>query len=158
MRHAEDQIQIALVAHIKRRKLPGVVYFHPANGGKRDKREAAKLKAMGVLPGASDLIFLHCNRFYALELKAEGGRATEEQMQFISDVNTAGGFGAIVHGLDKALRALETWGLLKGATVLSTCALDGQRQWRRAAEGTTTGPDHSAIPVRKARGTVGRVR
>jgi hypothetical protein len=50
----------------------------------------------------------------ALELKAERGRPTAAQTQFISEFRAAGGEASIVHGLDQALHTLEIWGLLRG--------------------------------------------
>jgi len=73
------------------------------------------MKSLGVR--AADLILLHAGRMFALELKAEDGRPTAAQMQFISDFNAAvapNGDACIAHGLDRALRILETWGLLRG--------------------------------------------
>ena len=112
--HVEDDIQRALVTHLAVRGARGLIYWHTPNGGKRNAREAGRFKAMGVRAGVSDLILVHCGKIYALELKAEGGRPSVAQMEFISDFNGAGGFGCIVTGLDPALRVLETWGLLRG--------------------------------------------
>lgn len=53
--------------------------WHTPNGGKRSKREAARLKYMGVVPGIPDLSFLWRGRLYAFELKVEGGELSEEQ-------------------------------------------------------------------------------
>lgn len=60
--------------------------FHVPNGGTRDPREAAKFKAMGVVAGVSDLIFLYNSRAYIFEFKnANGkGRLSKEQNDFIS--------------------------------------------------------------------------
>lgn len=114
----EAIIQKAVCAHLRKRGRRGMVWFHVPNGGKRGKVEAAIFKTMGVKPGVSDLILLHNGRAYALELKADHGRPTEAQMQFISDWNTAigdNGAACIAEGLDRALRTLEIWGLLEGA-------------------------------------------
>jgi hypothetical protein len=110
----EAQIQRAVVAHLKTRAVPGLVWTHCPNGGKRSKVEAAIFKGLGVRPGVSDLLLWHRGKAYALELKVEGGRPSEAQMQFISDLNAAGGFGCIASGVDEAIRVLECWGLLKG--------------------------------------------
>lgn len=60
--------------------------FHVPNGGNRDPREAAKFKAMGVVAGVSDLIFLYNSRVYIFEFKnANGkGRLSKEQNDFIA--------------------------------------------------------------------------
>lgn len=109
----EEQIHRTVVQHLKVRAVPGLLWWHTPNGGKRNYVEAAKFKALGVRPGVSDIIAIHKGRVFALELKADEGRATEAQMQFIADLNTAGGFGCIASGLDQAIKVLETWGLLR---------------------------------------------
>ena len=76
--------------------------------------EAAIFSGLGVRPGVSDLILLHDSRVFALELKAERGRPTAAQKQFIYEFRAAGGEAAIAHGLDRALHTLEVWKLLRG--------------------------------------------
>jgi hypothetical protein len=122
-RYIEQQrVHVPLVAHIRRRAVPGLVWFHPANGAHyaSGSRQGALMAAMGVRPGTSDLVFLHERQFYALELKrAKGGRTEAEQKLFIDDVIKAGGRAAIAHGLDDALAILEAWGLIRGATAFA---------------------------------------
>lgn len=113
----EYKIQVAVASQLRARAAPGVVWFHPANGGWRNLREAARLKYMGVRPGASDIIAFHRGEFFALELKAPKGRPTEAQLAFIDEIKAAGGFGVVAEGLDEAVSILECWGLLKGKAV-----------------------------------------
>jgi hypothetical protein len=112
----EDQIQKAVFAHIRARGAPGLVAWHTPNGGKRKPIEAAIFKGLGVRAGVSDIIAVHDGKIFALELKAEGGRPSESQLEFLADIGRAGAFTAICEGLDPALRALETWGLLRGVS------------------------------------------
>lgn len=112
-RNPETALQCTIVQHLQARGMPGLVFFHVPNGGYRTKAEAGILKAMGVRPGVADLILLHRNKTFALELKAQGGRATEEQMAFLSEADLAGAFTALATGVDAALATLEAWGLLK---------------------------------------------
>ena len=116
MDRPEQKIHIAVADHLRRRGVPGLVWFHPANGGLRTKREASLLKAMGVRAGVSDLILIHNNRMFAMELKAPGGRASAEQLAFLSEVDAAGAHTAMPEGLDAALATLEAWGLIEGRT------------------------------------------
>lgn len=111
----EDQIQRAVFEHIRQRGVPGIVAWHTPNGGKRRPIEAAILKGLGVRAGVADVCIVHDGAFYALELKAEGGRSTEAQIKFRDDVNAAGGYATEAHGLDAALRVLEVWQLLRGS-------------------------------------------
>lgn len=110
----EQQIQRSVVQHLRARGAPGLIFIHVPNGGYRRPVEAAILKGMGMRAGVSDLLLFRNGKFYALELKALGGRPTEAQIEFLSDINKAGGFSCLCEGLDRALRVLETWGLLKG--------------------------------------------
>lgn len=114
-KNPEAQIQRAVVQHLHARGMPGLVFFHVPNGGRRSPIEASIFKGMGVRAGVSDLIMVHAGKIFALELKAPGGRATEAQMAFQSDIDRAGAFTAMPEGLDAALATLEAWGLLRGA-------------------------------------------
>jgi hypothetical protein len=111
----ERAIQRALVKHLHARCKPEVLWFHVPNGGQRDVRVASQLKAMGTKRGVSDLLFFHNREFFALELKADGGRASPEQMEFQSKFNSTGGYSVIAEGLDEAIRIVEMWGLTKGS-------------------------------------------
>lgn len=110
----EQKIQRAVVQHLHARGVSGLVFFHVPNGGSRGKVEAAILKAMGTRAGVSDLILFHADRFYCLELKAPGGRASEAQLAFLSEADAAGAYTAMPASLDAALATLEAWGLLQG--------------------------------------------
>jgi hypothetical protein len=119
-KNPEAQIQRAVAQHLKTRGVPGLVWWHTPNGGSRGKVEASIFKAMGVRAGVSDLILVHASKIYALELKAEGGRASEAQMQFLSEIDRAGAYTAMPTGLDAALATLEAWGLLKPAVTMKS--------------------------------------
>src|SRR5258708_7664463 len=69
-RRAEDGIHIAVCEHLRLRAKPDVLWLHVPNGGRRNPREAARFKRMGVLAGASDLLLWHRGNSFALELKS----------------------------------------------------------------------------------------
>jgi DNA topoisomerase IB len=114
----EVQVQIALIQHLHWRARRGVVYFHCPNGELRDKKSAAKLRAMGVLPGVSDLVFVwiddegQLHNLY-LELKARGRKPTPEQVAFADAIRDAGAEYDFADNLDDALRLLDARGLLR---------------------------------------------
>lgn len=110
----EQQVHRAVVQHLRQRGAPGVVFIHVPNGGKRKPIEAAIFKSLGVRAGASDLLLWHNRKSFALELKAQGGKPTEAQIEFLADMEKAGAFTCLAEGLDPALAALEEWGLLRG--------------------------------------------
>lgn len=113
---SEDDIQRAVFNHLRTRQAPGVLAFHPKNGGRHQRLRASRgiNAGLGVVSGASDVIVLAPTGFYALELKAEGKKPTDEQLKFIQRVKVAGGHAAWVQGLDAALDWLEQHGLLVG--------------------------------------------
>lgn len=108
--------------HIRQRGVPGLIAWHTPNGaylgGKRSRKgvaiAGAIMKGLGVRAGVSDIIAVHESKIFALELKAPGGRPTEAQLEFISDMERAGAFTCVAEGLDQALGVLEQWGLLRG--------------------------------------------
>lgn len=59
---------IAVADVLRRFARDDVIWFHPANGEHRDKRTAAKLRAMGVQPGAPDFVIIVAGRVYMLEM------------------------------------------------------------------------------------------
>jgi hypothetical protein len=123
-RSPEAAIQRAVIEHLRLRAEPDVLWLHVPNGGSRDIREAANLKRMGALAGASDLLLFRpgacpdcgCARLegFALELKSDGGRLTDAQREFLWRFSEVGGHTCIAEGLDQALGALESWQLLRG--------------------------------------------
>jgi hypothetical protein len=116
IRRPEDAIQRAIVQHLRARGVAGLVFFHVPNGGKRGAVEGAIFKSLGVRAGVADLILFHAGKSFALELKADNGRPTVEQLAFLSEIERAGAFTAMPRGLDAAIATLEAWGLLKGVT------------------------------------------
>lgn len=119
-RSPELAIHCTVVQHLQVRGVPGVLFWHTPNGGYRNKSEGALLKAMGVKAGVSDLILFHAGKLFCLEIKAKGGRASEEQLAFIADIDRAGAYTALATGLDACLATLEAWGLIKPSITMKT--------------------------------------
>ena len=107
----EQQIHQTLVDLIRVRN-PHLLFWHTPNGGKRHIIEAAKFQRMGVLPGVSDLVFLHNGKFFALELKKRGNRPTEHQENFMERVKDALGYAFWVDGVDEGEAVLASWGVI----------------------------------------------
>jgi hypothetical protein len=72
------------------------------------------MKGLGVVAGVPDVFAVHNGRCFALELKAEGARATDKQLATIAALREAGAFVGIAEGINRALACLEAWGLLLG--------------------------------------------
>lgn len=95
MKHLEDQLQIACVRYFDYAypKLSHLLHHSP-NGGKRNIREAARFKAMGVRAGFPDLILLLPNEkfnYLCIELKTKKGRQSEHQKNYQKLVENNGG-------------------------------------------------------------------
>jgi len=112
----ELQIQIVQVLQLVLRQ--NVVCFHCPNGELRNKAAAAKLRAMGVKRGVSDLAFFWADpakRFRALflEIKRPGGKLTTEQAAFGLMMRTLGADFDVAYSIDEAIEAVGTRGLIE---------------------------------------------
>jgi hypothetical protein len=118
---SELELQISLVEWCRWRLRPDVIFWHTPNGEARDKRTAAKLKAMGVLPGVADLQFMwhtedsEGGRLHVLflELKRKGGKQTETQDDFERAVSSTGAHYRCVDSIDEAMEIITKFGLTK---------------------------------------------
>jgi hypothetical protein len=102
--HAE---QVAVVAWLRAQ---GLDFLAVPNGGRRDAREAASLKAEGVVAGAPDLlIFLPGPWIVALEMKARsGGRVSPAQAAWHErHAGLIGWHCLVCHGASEAIAALR---------------------------------------------------
>jgi hypothetical protein len=105
MSASEDQIQAAIVEWI-RTVAPGALVFAVPNGGLRTKAEAARLKWTGVLAGVAPV-----GRVFALEVKTEVGRLSENPRGIFDCLVAIGVQRAIVRSIDDVRRAFAAWGL-----------------------------------------------
>lgn len=74
------------------------------------------MKGLGVRAGVTDIIIIKDGQTYGLELKAEGGRISDNQTETMKAMAAAGAKVEVVFGLTAALRWLEGNGILKGTT------------------------------------------
>jgi hypothetical protein len=99
--------------HLNIRKPSGVFAFAVPNGGARNAKTGARLKAEGVKPGVPDIALLINGAPHFLELKTERGYLTQAQKRVREEIEAAGGQWAVAKGLDDALATLEHWGAIK---------------------------------------------
>jgi len=111
---SEDEIQIAVIAHLEACAKPGVAWGHFANGGKRSKVEAARFKAMGVVAGMPDLPIFTGGITRMIEIKTEVGVLSGVQHDAHTWLREAGIEVVTCYGLDACLRQLAAWGVLRG--------------------------------------------
>jgi len=115
MMHLESNEQQALFqwAKLMQYKHPGLELLHSIpNGGKRNIREAARLKKEGALAGVSD-IFLPVARkgFHGLyiELKIKGGKLSENQKWWTEETSKQGYYSTVCFGWVEAKGVIERY-------------------------------------------------
>jgi hypothetical protein len=109
----EERLQAAIVQHLNLLAPDNVIWFHPANGGMRSKRTAARMKALGVVPGVPDLAFVLADgRSAFLELKSPVGRLSPAQKAFGEKCARMEVEYAVSSDLDQCLSILKAWGVL----------------------------------------------
>lgn len=116
---SEDSIQRALIQHLERRGVPGLVFCAIPLGEYRDPRTAAKLKASGVRAGFPDIFIARpaapgepLQPTLFLELKKVGGRTSFEQKTTIAALEKCGHATHVAYGLDAALAVCENFGFI----------------------------------------------
>lgn len=88
MRHEEDNLQVSCIRYL-RLQYPDSLFFHVPNGGKRNPREGARFKKMGVLAGVSDILILDPKNGYnglCVELKTPKGAIQKTQKDFMYNI------------------------------------------------------------------------
>ena len=120
----EATFHIQLVSTLKWCIKPTVIWRHVPNGEHRDPRTAAKLKAMGVLPGSADLEFHwvktdfiggECvlqRRVLHLELKVAGRKQSDAQVAFALAMKLLGDEYHVARSIDEAITILGERGLI----------------------------------------------
>ena len=126
MKRPEQQIQQAVVAHLRLRAEPKVFFWSTPNEGKRGFVNAAALKAAGMTAGVPDLLILKGGKLYALELKAPGGRLSPSQRMVGARMEECGAEVSVAHSIDEALVTLEYWGILKRSVASASKSTAGE--------------------------------
>ena len=111
MKRPEELLQRSVVEYLLVTK-PQCLWYHPPNGGGRSRAEAGIFKAMGTKAGVPDLAFILPEGQAAfIELKAEGRRLSQAQIEFRTAAEGLGAKYAVCHTIDEVKDALETWGV-----------------------------------------------
>lgn len=121
-RSDEEALQRSLVAHLRLRADPRVIWLHIPNAP-RSKVAGARLKAMGMLAGAPDLMFVLPDRSVCfLELKKpaivkgdRAGKLSASQVTFAQRCEAIGIECAAAYTIDQAVAILEAWGVISDA-------------------------------------------
>ena len=134
MKRPEQQLQQAVVQHLRLRAEPGVFFWSVPNEGKRGYVNAAALKAAGMTPGLPDLHILKAGQLYCLELKAPGGRLSPSQRLVGARMEECGAEISVAHSIDEALVTLEYWGILKRSVASASVSTAGEENGQRTQQ------------------------
>ncbi len=112
---SEEQEQIYLMNWIESAKkaYPDIeMIFHIPNGGKRNKAEAARLKASGVKAGVPDLFLpVAKGRYHGLfiEMKVDDNTPTDKQKEWITRLRRNGYAAEVCYGWREAWETLRAY-------------------------------------------------
>lgn len=85
---------------------------HIPNGGRRDAKEAAVLKQMGVKAGVSDIHFPYPSGKYIgmyIEMKFGTNMPSKEQREFLREMELVGHYCCICYSAAAAVKAVEEY-------------------------------------------------
>lgn len=106
MSEAQEQTYLFNWIAFARGKTPELdLLYHVPNGGSRDKREAARLKAQGVRAGVPDLCLPVPTSMYHglyIELKFGRNKPSEEQVKWLEALKRQGYKTAVCYGWEEA--------------------------------------------------------
>ena len=108
-RHDEDDLQAAIVKYFAYQypEYAGLLFAVP-NGGQRNAREGARMKAGGVVSGVSDLILLVPRpHILLLELKIKGGKVSDAQKAWLAKAAGQGHTAAVAYDFNAAKAAIQ---------------------------------------------------
>ena len=109
----EARLQKVILQHLKIAGVPDLIYFHPANEGRRSVVTGANLKALGMLPGVADLVIIKDGRAFFMEVKSQTGRLSDAQKEFAVAAVKAGAEWAVVHSIAEAITILRDWQVIR---------------------------------------------
>lgn len=110
----ESQECMTLVNQV-RKKYPDIIFMHVKNEGKKTKAQADFDKAMGLLAGASDFLFLGSHPL-CLEMKRQDHTKSNwqpKQQEFLIKAQEQGCMVCVALGWRGAMDAVDEWIKLK---------------------------------------------
>jgi hypothetical protein len=111
---SETALHCAIADTLRKCVTKGWLWLHIPNGGWRTKVEAAKFARMGVKAGVPDLLLIDPEgRHYYLELKTKYGRVSDEQTDFVEQLEARNVPCAVAWSYDEAIAALRKWGAVR---------------------------------------------
>ena len=120
----ETVIQWVRICSGKRPELK--LLHHIPNGGRRNAKEAAKLKRMGVLSGVADLhLPVARGNYHSLyiEMKYEEGRLLESQKDFLKAAAAEGNYCIVCYSAPDAIEIIDLY--MHGRTIQNLSIVKG---------------------------------
>lgn len=109
---AEEVEQVSFFNWLRaNRPVFGAIALHPRNEGKRSFYQAAKHKAEGMTPGASDIIIPGCPSFVC-EMKRQDHTKSQwqpGQIEYLEYAHERGSFVCVALGFEAAKEAFLDW-------------------------------------------------
>lgn len=113
MAECDEQMYLFNWVAFARNTIPEIdLLFHVPNGGSRDKREAARLKAQGVRAGVPDLCLpVPSGEYHGLfiELKVGKNKTSKEQEEWLGKLAGQGYKTAVCYGWEAAMHEILTY-------------------------------------------------
>lgn len=111
---AAEQAKLFEWAGLMRGRYPALaLLYHIPNGGSRHIAEAVALKRQGVKPGVPDICLpVACGQYHGLyiELKRpDGGTVSQNQKEWITQLNGRGYKAVVCRGFKEAQEAIEKY-------------------------------------------------
>jgi len=119
MRYLEDNLQEQCVTWFRLQYRDKIIFAN-ANGGKRNLKEAFRMKKQGVLAGVSDLTipeptsthhgaFIELKRGANKNLKTSKGVLSKEQKAFLEAMKARGYFTAVCYSLEEFQKVVKDY-------------------------------------------------
>lgn len=110
---ATEQVQVINWCKMNAVENPALnLIFHIPNGGSRNQREAANLKAQGVKAGVPDLFLPVARKDYHglfIEMKFGRNKPTEKQTEWMRSLDAQGYKCALCYGAEMAIYTLKEY-------------------------------------------------
>lgn len=104
---SEEREQMLFIQWFKRNH-PNILIFHIPNGGYRRPSEAARLKAMGVVPGIPDLFIPEWRLFIEMK-RTKGGKLSDVQKSVIKHLQCVNYSVILAHGHKQAIEQVTNF-------------------------------------------------
>lgn len=111
MNYEEDRIQASIVQALS---LLRIYFFYVPNSeaGATSPAKGARMKAMGLRAGVSDLIIMAPGgKGYGLEVKTSTGVLSDKQKEFRAKCEELGWPYAVARSVDEAVAIVKKWGI-----------------------------------------------